>query len=69
MKQAFKDFIRELLFTKGSDAISKTKAGVWLGVIFYILKVYEVVDTNVYYALLSTAGGLLGIGIRDIAKK
>ena len=70
MKKAFKDFLRELLFDrKEPDRVSKTKAGVWLGLVFFILYTYGTIDQNTYNALLAVAGGILGVGVKDLIKK
>lgn len=69
MKKAFGDFTRELLFEKDKDRVSKTKAGAWLSVLFFVLKVAGVVSPEVFQALIASSGALLGIGLRDLTRK
>ena len=64
MKEFFKDLINS---DKGT--VSKTKLGIWLEVGLGLLKLYGILDPSLYQALATVAGGVLGVGVRDIFKK
>lgn len=69
-----KNFFRELFFEKKSkkedpDRVSKTKIAAWYGCFLTIMKIYGVLTPELYQALIATATGLLGVGIRDVFKK
>jgi len=62
------DFFTDLI-NSDSGKVSKTKLGIWLEVGLGILKLYGILDPALYQTLATIAGGILGVGVRDIFKK
>lgn len=69
MVNAIKVFAKELFFERNNDSkniiISKTKIGIWLGAIFYILFIKGFMDLETVKTSCIIAAAILGAGVRD----
>lgn len=69
MKQAVKNFIREMFFDRGSDEISKTKVSVWFGAVVMVLYMNGVINETLVNTLEAFAIAMFGSGVRDVFNK
>ncbi len=62
------DFFKDLLYNE-KGKVSKTKLGMWISVFLGVLQINGIIDAQMFQTLATVAGGIAGVGIRDIFKK